>query len=171
MGKSGNFPKLNIGTTKIGAIGDQISDTVSILIVSSASSLAPRVSSLSKIAILSILGQESFKSVWAVKSSYNYSSLTKSAKNPNGEKLVIPTSKIGKKAMAEKLISLVCAIAINDTDNRIIKKGLELTSLGFAGIGIYHGEKAREEYNSQYNEMVSLLSTPEVDDNIEIFET
>ncbi len=165
-----NFPELNIGTTKIGAMGDQISDTLSILIVSSAASFAPRVSPMSKVAILSILGQEGIKSIWALKSSHNYTKLRKSTHNSSGDKLVLPTSKRGKKAMAEKLISLVCAIATNDTDNEFVKRGLELTSLSLAGMGIYHGEKAREEYNSQYKEMMSLLSTTGAEDSIEIFE-
>lgn len=149
-----HFSELRLGTTNLGAIADPIVDTASIIIISSAALSSPRISIPGKIAIITILGQEGLKSAWGLKSAYNYKNLTKSENNIHGDKLIIPVLSKGKKAMASKLVSLVCAIATNDFDDPKIRRYLGITALATAGFGSYQGETTRRIYAEQYKEII-----------------
>jgi hypothetical protein len=152
------FPKLRIGTTKIGETGDYVIDSASLLIVSGASIISSNIDNIGKIAVTTILAQEGIKVIWGMKSAYNYSNIVKSKRNSN-EKLRLPVIDKGKKATLLKFASLVCAVATNDTDNPALEKALGILSLGLAGVGIYHGEQARQEYDRQYKELLALLES------------
>jgi hypothetical protein len=152
-----HFPEAEIGSSKFGAEADQIADTLGILILSGAALAAPRISIAGKVAIGVALGQEGRKAAWALNAANTYKNSTRSEENPRGEKLVIPSLPEGKEAMAEKLVGVVFATAINDFDDPLIRRGLEVAALSFAGAGALRGERVRREYDRQYQEMMTDL--------------
>jgi len=152
-----HFPELRLGSTNIGKIADPVVDTASIITISTAALSSPRISIPGKIAIATVIGQEGLKSAWGLKSAYDYKKLTKSEDNIHGEKLVIPVLSKGKKAMASKLIAMVCAIATNDFEDPQIRRTLGVMALGSAGFGSYTGEMTRRIYVEQYKDIISAF--------------
>lgn len=171
------FPGSGWGSTAHGAPWDTYADTAAVLEVAGAALKAPRVSLPAKLAVATILGQETYKVGWALRKNSQFSKAAKEREAVEQEwahlqadkrgielqdselptfsrKLELPASGDGKAAMAEKLSGLVLAVATNDFDNRGMRAGLSAGALYFAGIGAWRGEKARAAYEPIANQMI-----------------
>ena len=95
---SKHWPESGLGVSTAGADLDPLADTAAILEVAAAALVAPRVSTLGKMAVATMFGQEGFKTKWALGANKIYKAQT------NGERLTMPVSNEGKEAMAKNLL-------------------------------------------------------------------
>lgn len=152
------FPDLHIGTSEIGPEADQYADAAALLTVSLGALLAPRVSLAGKSAVGMVLGQEGMKLAWALRKSTDYAAAT------NGDRLVVPSSVVGKYAMAEKLIAVSLAVATNDVDPGGFRTALGTGAVTFAALGSARGAYAihgRGGYNSIVTDQISQIRLAE----------
>jgi hypothetical protein len=164
------WPDSRLGGSAHGMPLDTYMDTAGVGIVLGATLRAPRVSFAGKLAAGSILGVETKKSIWAVKSKHEYDNAVKEHSGalamlhmddddfemPDFSKFGIPASAEGKAAMAEKLFGTVIATATNDVDGFWKRRALDAGALAFAGLGSVRGEKARQEYEEIAGELIQV---------------
>lgn len=155
------FPNSGLGVSTKGAQLDPVADTAAVLEIASAALIGPGVSLAGKAAVTSVMGQEGFKSVWALMAASKYRKATISETIPNGEMLAMPIEQIGAEAMAEKLWALVLAVATNDVDPGPLRTTLGLGALAFAAVGVTHGEQARSSYVDSLAEMMASIDRRE----------
>lgn len=129
-----HFPQWHIGTSKYGPEADQYADATALLIFSAGALLGPKVSMSAKLAVGAVLGQEGIKAAWAIGKNFDY-------RAAGGDRLEIPSSLVGKLAMAEKLVAVALAGATNDFDGRT-RATLGAGALAFAGVGTARGALA-----------------------------
>ncbi|MCA9333226.1 hypothetical protein KDA00_05140 [Candidatus Saccharibacteria bacterium] len=147
-------PEWGRGVTIHGAEWDPRADTAAALMMAFAALKGPRVSVPGKLAVATVLGQEGYKTLWALRSDRQYRDLADTT-----EHLWLQPSKDGKLAMAEKLSALCLAIGTNDTDDFRLRTGLGFSAMAFAGIGAIRGEFARYEYVDELNHLFEDLGS------------
>ncbi len=152
------FPDLKIGRSKIGEPEDQWVDLAVGTILSRAILKAPQVPAASKLAAAVVMGQEGYKTAWAVHKGVNHYLKT-------GEVPVVKTADIGREAMIEKGFSLATAVISGDVQQPVARQALGATSLFFATLGATHGEQARQDYAET---MLAQLETFQAEQGMQV---
>lgn len=153
-----HWPDSGLGISKFGADWDPRADSAAALIIAAGALRAPHVSLLGKGAVAVVLGQEGFKTAWALKVDHDYQKLADTA-----EHLWLQPTKGGKEAMAEKLTALCLAVATNETRNPYSRVGLGSAAMFMAISGAMRGEEARQEYVQEIHDMFIDLTDQEGD--------
>ncbi len=150
-----HYPESGLGTSNFGADWDPRADTMALLILSGGVLRAPRVTRTAKAATGLVLGQEGVKAAWAITSNHRYNSI----KPEDAENLskLLPVTKDGKEAMAEKFAAICCAVATNDFDNPYVRASLSAGAVAFASTGTLRGERVRNGYNMKLKEIMAGL--------------
>lgn len=171
------FPFLEgYGSTKHGESNDKFADVAAILELAPALLISPRVSLLGKIATGIVLGQEGYKTVWALRKNSQYMNYVKQLETVravreqvHGEidfsptptlptKLELPPNESGKEAMAEKLTAIGLVAATADTKPGPLRTAFGATAVGFAVVGSLRGEGARRSYENEVATMIRDMS-------------
>ena len=142
-------PNSGRGTTLAGARWDPIADSIAVAEVSAAMLFAPKVTTIGKLAVGLVLGQEVRKTAWALRANSRYKKAT------GEDKLLLTPSIKGKESMVEKFAALEFAAATHDTTDRKQRFVLSALALGHAIVGSLRAETARKEYVPILEEMIA----------------
>ena len=151
-----HFPDLQLGSSEFGARADIGADVAASLVLAGAVLLGPKVTKAGKLAVAGVLGKEGTKALWYMAKNKDFKDALYEGELPSIN-LDIPVDNLGKEAVVEEGIALVCAVATNDVDNprgRIILSGL---ALAHSGASLVHGEVIRRQYDTIANEQIASI--------------
>jgi len=164
-------PTWRIGNSAHGVPLDIYMDALAMLGLGAAIMVAPRISLAGKAATASVLGAEGVKAGWGLISNKRYGDAVKrhetallgfhrnegDSELPEfSHRLELPPTIGGKSAMAEKMTSVVVAVATSEVDTFLARRALDGAALYFASVGCRRGEEARGNYRVQTNDLVDF---------------
>lgn len=143
-----HVPNWNIGSSKIGAEGDQYADASAFVIVTDGIIRARRVPLTGKAGAGLVLAQEGYKTVWAGSRALSWFLRT-------GTKLELDTNSNGKAAVVKKGGAVIAAALANDVDDPLLRQGFGAAGLMFGAAGAKQGEEARRQYDVVFKQMMA----------------
>ena len=153
-----HFPDLQLGSSEFGAQADVAADVIGSLVLAGAVLLGPKVTKAGKLAVAGILGKEGTKAVWYMAKNKEFKDALRERELPSVS-LYIPVAYLGKEAVVEEGIALVCAVATNDVDNPYGRNILSALALAHSGASLLHGEDVRHQYDAAANEQIASIRT------------
>lgn len=127
------FPGLNIGSSEIGKVGDQVIDVAAAIAVSQAAIRAPRMSRAARLAAALVLSFEASKSGWYAKQAIEDGGIFE------GDPLKMDSTRVSKIATAERLTGLSISVSTNELPEGTIKNVAGYVGLAFALAGVARG--------------------------------